>query len=133
VDKIFKNRIQIFTEDVNRKEMLDFIGLYFEGFNFQTFKGFYKGQIEDSIKFDFWIEDSELIKMNFVVDFIIHNNNQECVGVVDENGQRFVSQDEDGFLFQFFKGCVFNGSEEAILKALETRDKYLGGKSMRKE
>jgi len=133
VDKIFSKRVQIFTEDVNRKEMLGFISLYFKGFNFQTFKGFYEGQIEDSIKFDFWIEDSELIKMNFVVDFILYNNNQECVGVVDENGQRFVSRNEDGFLFQYFKGCVFQGSEEGLLKALETRDKYLGGKSIKKE
>jgi hypothetical protein len=116
MDKVFSKRIQIFTEDKNRENLLEFISLYFEGFNFQTFKGFYKGKIEDSIKFDFWIEDSQLVNMNFIVDFIIHNNNQECVGIVDEKGQRFLSQ---GNIHRYFKG-----TEEDILKGIETHNKY---------
>ena len=84
---IFEKRIQIFTEDVNREQTLKFINGIVEGFNYQVFKGVYKGVQEDSIKFDFWCNDNEARDIEkYIIPYLLCHNNQECIGFIMGNG-----------------------------------------------
>ena len=102
----FKNRIQIFTEDINRKKTLGFIAQLVEGFNYQTFKGVYKGKEEDSIRFDFWCNDKEAIWIQiYLIPYLLISNNQDCIGLIVDNDKPY---------FIFDSGSMKKTYEEMI-------------------
>ena len=102
---IFEKRIQIFTEDVNREQTLEFINGIVEGFNYQVFKGVYKGVEEDSIKFDLWVTEQQLEDIErYIIPYLLCHNNQECIGFIMGNRQpQFLYHTEYNIQYEIIK------------------------------
>ena len=102
----FENRIQIFTEDVNRQQTLEFIMGIVKGFNYHTFKGVYEGKEEDSIKFDFWCSDKEAKRIKiYLIPYLLIHNQQDCIGFIEDNDKPY---------FMFLSGSMEKDYEEMI-------------------
>lgn len=76
---------RLYTEDINRKGIVDRVSKYFPGFNIREAEGYYKGQGEKAIVIELVAMSSQAHVVRFLGKVIAQMNRQECVLVTSQD------------------------------------------------
>lgn len=75
---------RLYTEDIDRNNIINLVSRYYPGFNVREAEGYYKGLMEKAIVIELVAMGSQAHVIRFLAKAIAQMNRQECVLVTSQ-------------------------------------------------